>query len=296
MDNSSTNLRFSVIIPTYNGASKISNCINSLSQQSFLPFEIIIVIDGSTDNTKQVVSGNEKKVPIKIIDQQNKGRAGARNTGAKIAKGDYLVFFDDDVVLQKATLSAFKVKIQYSDVIVGSLKEKATDETSSNFAEYCSYLHQKWDTFEEGFLNKPYITANNFLIKKSIFMAHGMFNEKLSDAEDFELAVRLFEDNIQIYYSPSIVVEHELFKSFEQYIERQIEYRKASKSLLEVNPLVEKYYNPGKVSSTKKLVYAVLRSISTNSIFENRIWDWFPNQVKFYFFSKLIFSRIVKND
>lgn len=88
--------KVSVIIPTYNCAKYLRDTVESVLSQSFQDFEIIIVDDGSTDNTKETISklGNDQR--IIYISQENKGQACARNTGLKMAKGDYIALLDAD--------------------------------------------------------------------------------------------------------------------------------------------------------------------------------------------------------
>ncbi|HET6992082.1 MAG TPA: glycosyltransferase family A protein, partial [Bacteroidia bacterium] len=88
-------LKFSVVIPAYNRESRIGNAIRSVLNQSYPDFEIIIVDDGSTDNTKTVVSGFTDP-RVNYIFQENRERGAARNAGKKIAKGDYITFLDSD--------------------------------------------------------------------------------------------------------------------------------------------------------------------------------------------------------
>ena len=77
-------MKVSVVIPTFNRASFIKRAINSVLNQSLSPFEIIVVDDGSTDNTKEIL----KDLPIRYIYQKNKGVSSARNRGIKEAKGN----------------------------------------------------------------------------------------------------------------------------------------------------------------------------------------------------------------
>jgi GalNAc5-diNAcBac-PP-undecaprenol beta-1,3-glucosyltransferase len=88
---------FSIIIPTYNRAPFIEETINSALQQSYSQFEIIVVDDGSTDNTRKIIGdkyGADNRV--KYFYKQNEERGAARNFGLKQAKGDFAVFFDSD--------------------------------------------------------------------------------------------------------------------------------------------------------------------------------------------------------
>ena len=84
----------SIIIPVYNGEKTIDNIIKCLMKQTFKDIEIIVVNDGSTDNTLLVLKKWKSK--IRVINQENKGVSSARNRGIKEARGEYLMFFDAD--------------------------------------------------------------------------------------------------------------------------------------------------------------------------------------------------------
>jgi len=92
---------FSIITPTYNRCERISNVIESIEKQEFLNWELIIVDDGSTDNTKEVVHNYSKNNDkIIYIYQTNQERSVARNTGISAANGDYICFLDSDDYFQ----------------------------------------------------------------------------------------------------------------------------------------------------------------------------------------------------
>jgi glycosyltransferase involved in cell wall biosynthesis len=84
----------SVIIPAYNRVQYIKGCLNSVLNQTYKDYEIIVVDDGSTDNTKEVLTFHGNK--IRYIYQENKGEAGARNEGIRNTKGDYIAWLDSD--------------------------------------------------------------------------------------------------------------------------------------------------------------------------------------------------------
>ena len=93
-------MNLTVIISTYNGAKKLPVILDSLTKQSYKDFELLIVVDGSIDETMDVLQEwTNRFYDFKIIYQQNKGRAAVRNTGVKNAKGELLLFFDDDLKL-----------------------------------------------------------------------------------------------------------------------------------------------------------------------------------------------------
>lgn len=87
----------SVIIPIYNVSQYLNRCLKSVADQTYKNLEIILVNDGSTDNSMGIIKKWARKdCRIKVINQKNKGLSGARNTGIKFAKGDYLTFIDAD--------------------------------------------------------------------------------------------------------------------------------------------------------------------------------------------------------
>ena len=91
-------MKFTIIIPTYNRAAFLPNAIESVLAQTYTNWELIVVDDGSTDNTKDVVSQYSDSRIIYIY-QQNAERSAARNNGIAHAKGDYVCFLDSDNVM-----------------------------------------------------------------------------------------------------------------------------------------------------------------------------------------------------
>src|ERR687898_2245292 len=92
-----------VVIPCYNQAHFLGEAIESVLSQSYEHFEIIVVDDGSTDETSEVASRYEG---VRLIRQENRGLAGARNRGLEEAKGEYVVFLDADDRLLPGALEA----------------------------------------------------------------------------------------------------------------------------------------------------------------------------------------------
>lgn len=87
--------KISVILPVYNSQKFIKQAIESVLGQTFTDFELIIVNDGSTDSTLEIISDFKDK-RIRLISQQNQGPGAARNNALKVAEGDYVMFLDSD--------------------------------------------------------------------------------------------------------------------------------------------------------------------------------------------------------
>ncbi|MFH1280902.1 MAG: glycosyltransferase family 2 protein [Candidatus Beckwithbacteria bacterium] len=106
-------MTISVIIPAYNSAKTLPSCLNSLSNQTLKPLQIILIDDGSTDNTIQVIKQLQKELPkILILTQSHQGPAVARNLGVKKARGDILVFVDSDMEFDQGFLSQLTLPIR----------------------------------------------------------------------------------------------------------------------------------------------------------------------------------------
>lgn len=126
-------MKISIIIPTYNEASVISACIKSLSVQSYPSFEIIIVDDGSTDQTIEIISNLRKTIPLILLNQSHKGAGSARNLGAKKATGEILVFVDADMTFDRRFLKKLVTPI-ISGNSIGSFSKR----------EYVSNWNNVW--------------------------------------------------------------------------------------------------------------------------------------------------------
>lgn len=106
--------KFSIIIPVYNVEDYIERCLKSVLNQSEKDYEIIVVNDGTKDNSIKKI----KDYPVKIINQENKGLSAARNKGQKEATGEYLIFLDSDDYLEKDLLKELKKSLKNNPDIV----------------------------------------------------------------------------------------------------------------------------------------------------------------------------------
>lgn len=111
------NVDISVIIPVYNVEKYLRKCLDSVLNQDFDSFEVIIVDDGSTDSSIKTAKEYADKYQnkIKLIVQENKGLGGARNTGIEAAQGKYIIFVDSDDTIKQGTLSYLYKEIQNAD-------------------------------------------------------------------------------------------------------------------------------------------------------------------------------------
>jgi glycosyltransferase involved in cell wall biosynthesis len=131
---------FSVIIPAYNCAHLISETFDSVLDQEFKDFEIIVVNDGSTDNTAEVIESynNSHNNNISIIHQENKGEGGGRNRGIFAARGTYIAFLDQDDLWFPCTLQIYYEVIKANNspsILIASGQEFTSVESISELQQ-----------------------------------------------------------------------------------------------------------------------------------------------------------------
>ena len=111
-------VKYSFIVPVYNTKKYLKKCLDSLIKQTFKDFEIIIVNDGSTDNSMEIIEKYKNKYSnIKVIEQQNQGLSLARNNGVKKTSGEYILFIDSDDYIEKDLLKQIDKNIGNADVL-----------------------------------------------------------------------------------------------------------------------------------------------------------------------------------
>ena len=232
----------SVIVPTYNGAHKIISLLQCLEQQTHPADEVIVVIDGSTDGTADLLKKNNFNfISFRIVEQANGGRAKVRNRGAKEATNDLLIFFDDDMRPDPECIAIHIAHHESNDrsLLSGSQIDKEGDE---DIQRYKAMLSRKWSQPLRSKQGRPlkkeevFLTAANFSIPRVLFQELNGFDEDLTDAEDFDLAVRANAANIPVYYDHRAFALHEDPVTGRSYIKRQRQYRAAHKELFDRFP------------------------------------------------------------
>ena len=118
MNKSNTSHLISVVIPIYNAEDTLRECVQSVLRQSYPDYELILVDDGSSDNSSTICDEYANLVNVTIIHQQNKGRTAARHEGVKNAKGAWIAFVDSDDQLEPHALEKFSERIdEQTDII-----------------------------------------------------------------------------------------------------------------------------------------------------------------------------------
>jgi GT2 family glycosyltransferase len=276
--------KVSVIIPTYNGKHKISNVLTSLSAQSFKDFELLIIIDGSTDKTEDFLKENNFGIDFKIHSQENKGRAAVRNKGAVLAEGSLLIFLDDDMRPAPDFISAHLAHHKKNPgSILSGVQVDDPGKAKTDFQKYKCWLSNQWNDSISKFQDLPqaiehlYITAANFSISKYVFFEIGGFDENLRDCEDYDLAIRAHQKGVPVYFSTTAFAWHDEFSSPSSFIKRQREYNQSHKILVKKDPI--KFHQ---LKSTR-LKQPSVKSRMFFSMFKYKFWITAIEKNAFFF-------------
>jgi glycosyltransferase involved in cell wall biosynthesis len=195
----------SVIVPCYNAAEFLEEALRSVLAQSYPEVEVLVVDDGSTDNSAEIA----RRFPVRYIRQENRGLSEARNTGIRESKGSYLVFLDaDDRLKPRAIETGLAALAPRPDcaLTVGDHVFIAPDSSYLADSVKERHLHSHY----EALLRSNFIEMiSSVLFRRSIFDEVGGFDATLRVAEDYELYLRIAR-GWPICCHPVIVAEYRM--------------------------------------------------------------------------------------
>ncbi len=255
------NPKVSVVVCTYNGAGRIKSLLDSLKKQTYKNLEIIIVDDGSTDGTSDIV----KKYPFKLIKHKgNRGLADSRNTGVKNSKGDIIVFTDDDCVADKNWINEIANCYKKSPEVnaVGGRIEPYSLETYfekyDHYAKHPIYFHpteagsksRVKSYFGKMFSYKKKKLKNgqklsavmglNSSYKKDIILKVGMHQPGLRRGIDWDLNTKLNKhDLLNAVYCDKAIIHHKHRIGFKAFVKHMFSYGKAYPKICKLHPEVK---------------------------------------------------------
>jgi len=198
----------SVIIPVYNGEAFLKDAFQSIRQQEYEPLEIIIVDDGSTDNTREIAAGFKKEVRYHY--QPNSGLPATRNRGVEMARGDVIAFLDVDDLWSKD-----KIRRQ-----VGILRISPTVEIVLGYTQIMMLSGSVDGTrvFKEWGEPVLAMSMNCTLFRKSVFDKIGLFDEGQRYSDDWDWFMRARESGIKMAVHKEVV---HLYRRHEQNMTNQ---------------------------------------------------------------------------
>lgn len=220
-------MKISVIIPTFNRADALKISLEKIMQQKDIDFEVIVVDDGSTDHTEQVVKKIMSDLPVGAIDQsrfqyikqKNSRQAVARNNGIKKATGEIILFGQDDIFMEPNFLKYHHdshIKNSNENIVVLGF---TTWDLKIEINDYMKFLENSgwqfgYNKLKPGIIDRKdiykFFYTSNISMKKSFFKKE-WFNEDFTcyGWEDVEIGYRLWKNhNMQLFYEPKAIGYH----------------------------------------------------------------------------------------
>ncbi|GGY82212.1 hypothetical protein GCM10011613_28700 [Cellvibrio zantedeschiae] len=229
-------MKISVVIPTYNSSKTIVRTLESVFKQTYNSYEVIVVDDGSTDDTVQLLARFKDK--ITLFCQPNSGAAAARNQGVKLSQGDLIAFLDSDDLWHPQKLE-FQVAVFDKHADLGILSTRFQTVREANFTNDVAQqeiplenLRFELISFDDVFL-EPFLATPTVMLKRSLFESLGGFNESLITAEDVDLWLR------SCYAAKYALIENELCTVIQQ--ENSLTYRAAYSPFLAHLDVIEAF-------------------------------------------------------
>ena len=209
---------FSVVIPLYNKEKYISETLKSVVLQSFKDFEIVLVNDGSTDNSLQIAKTCLKEHKNHtIISKKNKGLSAARNTGIAASKGKIITLLDADDLWKPTYLEHLNTLHKlYPDILFFGTdyaevySKTKTLHTSKNIPKHFKNNSLIIDDFFKTIMQFNIITPSSFAFKASVFKTF-KFNESITFSEDIDFYLQcLTTHKLAYYYSPLVLKRNDI--------------------------------------------------------------------------------------
>jgi len=199
--------RASVIVCVYNRPTQIVACLDSILASDTSDFEAIVVDDGSTDATPDVITNYARQHAHRSIrlvrNNRNRGVSGARNVGAREARGDYILFTDSDCTVAPDWLSRMVGAVADGEAAAGA--STVIDTAPTNLAEWAAYGTTR---IGQTPWQRRKLVGNNMIFRREILAAHPFDESLVYYCDDDEMAWRLEREGHKITFEPSAVVHH----------------------------------------------------------------------------------------
>jgi glycosyltransferase involved in cell wall biosynthesis len=235
--------KFSIIIPVYNRPEEVGELLQSLVFQTYTNFEVIIIEDGSAVKCQKIVEKYLGKLIIKYFDRENVGQGFARNFGFSVAKGDYFIVFDSDVVVPKSYLQIVNQSLdnQWLDAFGGP------DAASPDFSDLQKAISYSMTSFfttggirgKEKGIGKFQPRSFNMGISPETFQKTGGF-AKRDMGEDVEFSLRMEKLNLKIGLIAEAYVYHKRRGDFKDFFKQIFSFGRTRILLSQYDPKILK--------------------------------------------------------
>lgn len=243
--------KISVIVPAYNAGLYLKQCVDSVLNQTYEDFEVIIIDDGSIDNTLEIARKlAEKDSRVKLVHQENKGLATARNSGLEKMKGDYVFFLDADDWIENICFEEIIEELinSKSDIVYFSYYKEYTNKTVENHVFNSKITYENGYTGDLNIYDMRMITAWGKLYKSSC-IGNLRYDVKMRTAEDVDFNFRVYANIKKAVYLPKCplhyrILEKSAIHGYDKNVEEKFKYplNTIRKKMLSKNDVEKRAY------------------------------------------------------
>lgn len=227
-------MRFSIVIPVYNRPKEVEELLESLCQQTFKDFEVIVVEDGSTEKSDMICEKYKDQLDIKYYFKPNSGPGPSRNYGAEHSQGDYLIILDSDVIVPEGYLSILQNELDHKPCEAFGGPDRA-HESFTPIQKAINYSMTSFFTTGgirggKQKMDKFYPRSFNMGIRRDVFQNVGGF-APIRYGEDIDLSTRLFKAGYDCKLFPDAYVYHKRRVKFSSFF-RQVKHSGEARVML----------------------------------------------------------------
>jgi glycosyltransferase involved in cell wall biosynthesis len=204
--------KVSVLIVTRNRADRLRGCLASLAAQSRLPYEVVVVDNGSSDGTAEVAAGREGRLPVRYVFEPRPSIPRARNVALRHAAGDVALFLDDDSVADPCWVEeAGRAATLYpaAALIQGTVRGKARTVVGAALGALSDAYFDRFCFTDDEPRRLRYVAAGNLLVRLSGIDEPIRFDERIARSSDRELGARLLRQGLSLEFHPPMTVTHD---------------------------------------------------------------------------------------
>lgn len=218
-------MMISAVIATYNRRQSLARCLATLFDQDAPvgQYEIVVVVDGSSDGTSEMLRSLQSQGNLVVIEQENRGQTAALNAGVKAASGEIVLFLDDDLICHRSLLSSHVNAHKHGDPMVIYGRMKGLLGPSPSFVERwtCEALERYYERLEKDPAPKwpdDAWAGPNCSLPRAVFQDAGGYDDQLFPrrGEDVDLGLRLWKMGIHFAFEPRAITSHDWVKSRRQ--------------------------------------------------------------------------------
>lgn len=283
-------MKVSVIVPVYNMEKYLNQCMDSLVNQTLKNIEIIVINDGSTDKSLEILNNYKKKYPnkVKIIDQENQGISVARNNGLKIASGKYVGFVDSDDYVEFDMFESLLNQIENSDSDIVICNYKEFNITTHDFKNISVVHNLNCENIydDPSIINSIDYAPWNKLFKKDLF--DDISFPKNLKYEDLNAILKVFLNAKKITKLDKYLYIYRIIGTSET--------RTINKKVKDILPILSDLIGYSKSINTYKVIKKDLEKMMVDKLFYYLIYSYQLNDKKFILsFRKEIIKFLSKN-